>query len=113
MDEYHKRTCIKFVPRQSGHRDYISIVSGNTGCWSSVGRVGGAQQVNLQSPGCLTTLGTPIHELMHALGFLHEQNRYERDSHVTIVWNNIQAGQCAPKGLDKDAYDKVRWMRSS
>ncbi|XP_013101001.2 hatching enzyme 1.2 [Stomoxys calcitrans] len=87
--EYHRRTCIRFVPRTS-QQDYISIVSGNSGCWSSVGRVGGKQEVNLQSPGCLTKPGTTIHELMHALGFLHEQNREERDSYVNIQYQNIQ-----------------------
>ncbi|ALC46020.1 CG6763, partial [Drosophila busckii] len=90
IDQYHQRTCIRFVP-YSGERDYVSIVSGNSGCWSSVGRVGGKQEVNLQSPGCLGRPGTAIHELMHALGFLHEQNRQERDSFVAINYNNIQS----------------------
>ncbi|XP_017873992.1 PREDICTED: zinc metalloproteinase nas-4 [Drosophila arizonae] len=90
IDQYHKRTCIRFVPR-STERDYISIVSGSSGCWSSVGRVGGKQEVNLQSPGCLSRPGTAIHELMHALGFLHEQNRMERDSYVAIQYRNIQS----------------------
>ncbi|KAI8130492.1 hypothetical protein FF38_11865 [Lucilia cuprina] len=89
INEYHQRTCIRFVPR-SNEQDYVSIVSGNSGCWSSVGRVGGKQEVNLQSPGCLTKPGTAIHELMHALGFLHEQNREERDSYVSIQYENIQ-----------------------
>lgn len=87
--EYHRRTCIRFVPRTI-QQDYVSIVSGNSGCWSSVGRVGGKQEVNLQSPGCLTKPGTAIHELMHALGFLHEQNREERDSYVNIQYQNIE-----------------------
>ncbi|XP_030573374.1 low choriolytic enzyme [Drosophila novamexicana] len=90
IEQYHKRTCIRFVPRSS-ERDYISIVSGNSGCWSSVGRVGGKQEVNLQSPGCLSRPGTAIHELMHALGFLHEQNRMERDGFVAIQYRNIQS----------------------
>lgn len=64
-----------------------------TGCWSSVGKIGGRQELNLQSPGCLTKIGTPMHELMHALGFMHEQNRWERDNHVTIMWQNIQRGK--------------------
>ena len=89
MEQYHRRTCIRFVPR-SNEQDYISIVNGHSGCWSSVGRVGGKQEVNLQSPGCLSKVGTPLHELMHAVGFLHEQNRQERDSFVSIQYNNIQ-----------------------
>lgn len=87
--EYHSRTCIRFKPH-TNEKDYISIVNGNTGCWSSIGRVGGRQEVNLQSPKCLRTFGTPIHELMHAVGFLHEQNRYERDSYVKVLSENIK-----------------------
>lgn len=89
IDEYHAKTCIRFIPRTT-ETDYISIVRGNSGCWSSVGRVGGKQEVNLQTPGCLTKPGTAIHELMHVLGFLHEQNRKERDSFVDIQLQNIQ-----------------------
>lgn len=91
IQEYHSLTCIRFVPR-SNQQDYISIVSGNSGCWSSVGRIGGRQEVNLQSPGCLAKIGTIIHELMHACGFMHEQNRSDRDGFITVNWNNIRSG---------------------
>lgn len=67
MAEYHQKTCIRFVPR-THQNDYVSIVSGNSGCWSSVGRIGGRQEINLQSPGCLVKVGTIIHEFMHACG---------------------------------------------
>ncbi|XP_017084164.1 zinc metalloproteinase nas-8 [Drosophila eugracilis] len=87
--EYHTRTCIRFKPRTT-EKDYISIGSGKSGCWSSIGRLGGRQEVNLQSPNCLRTYGTPIHELMHALGFFHEQNRHERDSYVRVMSDNIK-----------------------
>jgi len=89
MDEYHAKTCIRFVPRTS-EKDYLSIESSSTGCWSSVGKVGKRQSVNLQNPGCLSKVGTPIHELMHALGFLHEQNRNDRDSYIRVIKSNIK-----------------------
>ncbi|KAI9584377.1 zinc metalloproteinase nas-4 [Glossina fuscipes] len=90
LDQFHRYTCIRFVPRTGQDNDYVSIANGNSGCWSTVGRTGGRQEVNLQSPGCLSKSGTAIHELMHALGFLHEQNRQERDDYVAIQYHNIE-----------------------
>lgn len=46
IDEYKKLTCLKFTPRTPSDTDYISFTNGNTGCWSSVGRIGGRQEVN-------------------------------------------------------------------
>lgn len=92
MNVYHKQTCIKFQRRTARDRDYISIQNAQSGCWSSVGRVGGGQTVNLQSPACTTKVGTVLHEFMHAAGFLHEQNREERDQYIDVVYPNIMRG---------------------
>ncbi|XP_045539227.1 hatching enzyme 1.2 [Papilio machaon] len=89
--DYHRLTCLRFVP-YNGQTDYISITSANTGCWSSVGRIGSRQEVNLQTPGCLSKKGTVLHEILHAVGFTHEQSRPERDDYVTINYNNVKPG---------------------
>ncbi|XP_011498434.1 PREDICTED: zinc metalloproteinase nas-13-like [Ceratosolen solmsi marchali] len=93
MTDYHLHTCIKFKPYMGEETDYIRITAGNTGCWSTIGRIGGPQNLNLQVPECLTRKGTVIHELMHTIGFLHEQSRFERDDFVDIQWHNIQPGR--------------------
>lgn len=66
------------------------------GCWSMIGMLepgdGKAQRIQLQSPGC-DSVGTTIHEILHALGMSHEQSRPDRDAYVTIKWGNIQKGK--------------------
>uniref|UniRef100_A0A4W4GHC0 Metalloendopeptidase n=1 Tax=Electrophorus electricus TaxID=8005 RepID=A0A4W4GHC0_ELEEL len=78
--------CIHFR-RRSNERDYISIESCN-GCYSFVGRRGYAQTVSLDRNGCIYH-HTVQHELLHALGFNHEQTRSDRDNHILVVWENI------------------------
>ncbi|GAV09067.1 hypothetical protein RvY_18665 [Ramazzottius varieornatus] len=84
------KTCIVFVPRRS-EADYISFVNRGLGCSSYVARVGGEQLIDLMV-GCLSMLGEIQHEVMHALGFFHEQSRTDRDKYVTIVWANLIPG---------------------
>ena len=66
----------------------FSFTSSHSGCWSKVGREGGAQPINLESDCWLH--GDDLarknikHEILHALGFLHEMNRPDRESHITF-----------------------------
>lgn len=90
MREYHTHTCIKFVERIPSDKDYLFIQNERSGCWSSVGRTGGRQKLNLQSGGCTLKVGTVIHEMMHALGFMHEHTREDRDSYIQVHLDNVQ-----------------------
>ncbi|XP_065341775.1 hatching enzyme 1.2-like [Cloeon dipterum] len=93
FDAYHANTCIRFKPYDGTQSNYLIIKSDNSGCWATVGRAGGMQYVNLQVPGCVTMVGTVIHELMHTIGFFHEQSRTDRNQHVNILWSNITPGR--------------------
>jgi astacin len=87
--EYQRSTCIVFRPRTT-ETDYVHIMKGN-GCSSHVGRTGGGQPVILGN-GCVFP-GIAMHELMHAVGFWHEQSRWDRDEHVNVYIQNISPGK--------------------
>ncbi|XP_026221214.1 high choriolytic enzyme 1-like [Anabas testudineus] len=59
---------------------------------SLVGRQGNVQTVSLKSEGCIY-FGTVQHELIHALGFNHEQCRSDRDEHIKILLQNVIPGE--------------------
>ena len=52
--------------------------------------IGGQQTINIDE-GC-EHKGVIQHEILHALGRVHEQNRPDRDNYVTINYNNIEEG---------------------
>lgn len=81
---YEKNTCIRFQLSGPG-TDYMVFTKGE-GCYASVGRLGGAQQVSI-GYGC-ETLGIITHEVGHTLGFWHEQARPERDSYIRVRYEN-------------------------
>ncbi|KAF2882789.1 hypothetical protein ILUMI_23301 [Ignelater luminosus] len=93
MMEFHRVTCIRFRRRKPNDTDFISIGNNRPGCSSTdLGRSGGAQGINLETPACLS-MRTILHELLHAIGFDHEHIRADRDLFVTIHWDNIQRGR--------------------
>jgi len=88
INEFHEKTCIRFVDR-SQENDFISIIK-KEGCYSThIGKnpYGGKQELSI-GLGCAYK-GTVLHELMHAIGFFHEQARPDRDDYVNILWDNM------------------------
>jgi len=111
IDMIQSRTCIRFRER-TWENDWVFIQRGGSGsgCWSYVGKQGGRQILNLQVPDfpgaghCIWT-GTAAHELIHAIGYFHEQSRYDRDDWVEINWSNIP--QDVAYNFDKYAPDQI------
>ncbi|XP_034733246.1 high choriolytic enzyme 1-like [Etheostoma cragini] len=90
LQSFAKSTCIRFTPLANGQRDFVDIQS-RGGCFSFIGRRGNGQIVSLSRQGCVF-LNIIQHEMLHALGFHHEQNRSDRDEHVRILLENVLPG---------------------
>lgn len=63
---------------------------------SPIGRQGGGQVVLIHDT---CGVGTAMHEILHSLGFWHEQGRCDRDTYVEILYGNIESGR-------SDQFDK-------
>lgn len=90
---WQANTNLRFVRRTaanaSQYPNYVRVFPGD-GCWSYVGMRGGRQDLSL-ADGC--GFGAAVHEFGHAWGLWHEQSREDRDSFITVNWQNITPGQ--------------------
>ncbi|XP_030641222.1 meprin A subunit beta-like [Chanos chanos] len=89
FEQFRLKSCIDFKPKES--EDYYISVEKKNGCYSYVGKIFIYGQVLSIGAFC-DTIAIVEHEFLHALGFYHEQSRYDRDEYVTIVLENILAG---------------------
>jgi formylglycine-generating enzyme required for sulfatase activity len=80
MKEWENVSPVRFVFR-SNQIDYIHIKD-DPGNWSSVGKIGGKQEIGIYNWNVKFQM---VHELCHALGFVHEHQRPDRDIFVTIA----------------------------
>ena len=96
IPEIHRRTGLRLVDR-TNEDDFVVFTADDAGCSAHVGRQSGAQRIRLAT-GCGT--GSVIHEILHAAGAHHEQNRCDRDSWIRILDNNIQDGREHNFGCD-------------
>ncbi|XP_029288961.1 high choriolytic enzyme 1-like [Cottoperca gobio] len=100
LQSFSSVSCIRFIPRTS-ERDYIHIQSLD-GCYSYLGRRFNEQALSLKRQGCVYH-DVVQHELLHALGFKHEQCRSDRDQHIRVLWENVIPGW-------EYAFDKINTL---
>ena len=68
---------------------WVNVQKTGDGCFAKVGMgAAGPQVINLAT-GCWTS-GIIAHEIGHALGLIHEHQRPDRDTYVTINTDNIE-----------------------
>ena len=73
----------------TGSGNYIHVQD-DTGNYSYVGMIGGAQTLGMYN---WTWRYIICHEIAHAMGQVHEQSRSDRDTYVIIYFGNIESGK--------------------
>jgi hypothetical protein len=88
---YNSQTVVRYVPR-TNQANYVRVQAGPDGCYSYVGMMTtsfkpNGQELQLGSDGC--GIGGALHEMGHAAGFWHEQQRKDRDQYITVNYSVI------------------------
>lgn len=90
MREWESHANIHFIPRKDEFNYVLMKNEKDAGCSAHVGVTGGQQELNI-TENC--PYYAVLHELGHSLGLIHEHQRADRDEHVKIIWEEIEAIQ--------------------
>jgi astacin len=87
IERINRETNLTVLPRNN-EADFVHFpITDQLNSW--VGRLGGQQNININNK---ASEGNIIHEIFHAAGMFHEQNRCDRDEYVNVLRSNVTDG---------------------
>jgi hypothetical protein len=96
MAMWQKSIPVTFIPNAAGDKSFVEFMSSND-TRSSIGRLSKKQYIRIEPT---RKAGSIAHEIGHALGLYHEQNRRDRNEFVRIT------GTCSTNANYRMAFTK-------
>lgn len=100
MNYISNMTGWSFIERTE-QDDFLNFIDADN-CASYLGRAGGKQNIFLSE---YCSYGAGIHEIVHAIGVMHEQSRIDRDEYIEINYDEIK--QKYIWNFDKSHYSNI------
>lgn len=101
MKFIERSSCLKFQKTNNPKDNHIFVSNGRglEGCYSFVGNLRRGRQKLVLQHNC--GLRASLHEILHALGFVHMHMMPERDNYIKINYHNIESNR-------KDQFHKTK-----